>query len=259
MFLRKRLGQQKTYTKLPIMVQQKPSYASFFSKPPPQQQDRTEPKQYTEHLGNTNQEETHTDSRVNIPRRPFEVNQTHLPNTTSPERNVYILTFLTDAPSHKAMTDLRTQYFPRHLNRLNAHLTLFHALPGSQLSSSIMPTLTTLAYSTSPFPISATTPFKLRHGIAVGVPKGRGGDEARRVWRILRDEWRGFLSEQDRAGFKAHYTIMNKEEDDLKATKAFEEVERSWRVVRGRVEGLSLWLYEKGRWKHEVDFRFEGS
>jgi hypothetical protein len=241
------------------MAQQKASYASLFSGSQPQSHPQPKSQQPAQSQNGIIRRVPTQETKPTIPIPLQEANQAHIPNTTFPEKSVYILTFLTDVPTNKTMTALRTQYFPPHHNRLDAHLTLFHAIPGSHLQSSIIPTLKTLSYSTSPFSISASTPFRLTHGIAIGVPKWKGGDEARAVHRRLKVEWmrEGFLSEQDRGGFAAHWTVMNKEDDEEKVARAMEEVEGSWREANGVVEGLSLWEYVKGRWRHEVDFLFE--
>ena len=181
----------------------------------------------------------------------------HVPRTTSPEQNVYILTFLTDRKHHQTMTNLRTKYFPPRLNHLDAHLTLFHALPGSKLEGAIIPVLEDAAKSTAPFQIQAATPFRLKRGIAIGVPKPQGGTRAKSIHSQLQNEWRGFLSDQDAGGFAAHYTIMNKVDEAAEVDRAFHEVESSWRPARGSIEGFQLWLYEKGRWVWQQDFPFQ--
>lgn len=180
----------------------------------------------------------------------------YTPRTTRPESAVYVLTLLTSAAHHRTLTNLRKRYFPAHLNKLDAHITLFHALPGSKLSSSIIPTLEGLAHSTSPFRLNPTTPFRLRKGVGVSIPNDQGGQEARDVHAKLQEAWKGFLSEQDAGGFRAHYTVMNKEDDESKVADAMREVESTWRGCEGVVEGLSLFLYDRGRWVWERDFEF---
>jgi len=155
------------------------------------------------------------------------------------------------------MTQWRKDYFPARLNKLDAHLTLFHALPGSKLDDEIIPTLEATAKSTEQFHILAATPFRLKHGIAIGVPKTAGGTTARDVHAKLRDQWRPFLSDQDAGGFAAHYTIMNKVDDDKKVNGAFAEVEQNFQACPGMIEGLSLWRYDRSRWEWARDFVFQ--
>lgn len=80
----------------------------------------------------------------------------------------------------------------------------------------------------------------------------------RKIHRELQDTWREFLSEQDNGGFRPHYTIMNKVDEEKVVEDAYREVERSWEGCRGTAEGLSLWLYEGPGWKKIRDFEFKG-
>ncbi|KAK5682696.1 hypothetical protein LTS10_005826 [Elasticomyces elasticus] len=192
------------------------------------------------------------------------------PRTPSPSRHkpqgvpeddaVYIVTLLTDKPHHDRMTNWRTQYFPKRINKLDAHLTFFHALPGSKLESSIIPVLQDVAAQTSPFSVRATKPFRLKHGIALSVAKTQGSQQAQGVHRALQQAWLkdGFLSEQDRGGCHVHYTIMNKVDDDAEVAKAMEEVQNTFQSDVGTAEGLGLWRYDRGWWRWERRFDFTG-
>lgn len=188
----------------------------------------------------------------------------HLPATSQPgSEAIYVLTLLTSKGLHARMTALRKAYFPVRLNKLSAHLTLFHALPGSRLADTIVPDLQRLARETAPFAIRATRPFRLKRGIAIGIAGDEGGRRAQEVHRALRERWEGqgqsFLSEQDAAGGgRLHYTIMNKVDDEADVVRALREVEAEWREDVGMAEGLGLWRYEKGWWKWERKFTFSG-
>lgn len=182
----------------------------------------------------------------------------HVPQTASPESSVYVLTLLTDTKHHQTLTDTRKRYFPARLNKLDAHITLFHALPGSKLEEHIRPTLRDITKNEAPFPILAAKPFRLSKGIAIGVPKSQGGDDARRVHAQLKGPWMDFLSQQDAGGFAAHYTIMNKVDDQKEVQRAFEVVEEQWKACKGTVQGLSLFRYDRGHWIHAEDFKFVG-
>lgn len=155
------------------------------------------------------------------------------------------------------MTALRAQHFPRALNKLSAHVALFRALPGSELPR-ITSDLEALATRTAPFPLVAEAqPFRLRHGIGINV--GKGGKESKAVYEELRKGWRGFLSKQDDGGFRAHYTVMNKVDDEAVVEAALEEIQRTWDGDEGVVEGLALWRYDRGYWRLEKEFKFEGN
>lgn len=181
----------------------------------------------------------------------------HIPKTSQQEP-VYVLTLLTDDAHQKRMTALRKKYFPPKLNKLGAHLTLFHALPESKLESTIIPTIKHVAAEWQPFSVNAAKPFRMKKGIAISVPKNQGGDLAQKVHGVLLGAWEGegWLSEQDAGRMRAHYTIMNKVDDEAEVADAMEEVSGSWKGDRGTVVGLGLWRYEKGYWKWVEAFEF---
>ena len=84
-------------------------------------------------------------------------------------------------------------------------------------------------------------------GIHVHVPP------AKEIYRELKEKWEGWLSGQDKS-FEPHYTVQNKVERDV-AARTLKEVERQGEM-KGVVDGLSLWRYDRGYWKHEREFMF---
>jgi hypothetical protein len=186
------------------------------------------------------------------------------PKTQAPDENTYILTLLTDAPHHNRMTALRRNYFPKHLNKLEAHITLFHALPESKLHASVVPHVKAVASETRSLPIVASRVERLgKGGIAIFVPKNSPGDLGiKKVYRQLQGPWRkeGWLSVQDSAKrLRPHYTVMNKVEDESQVEVAVRELEKRFAEGgdEGVVEGLGLWRYERGWWKWVEGFRFD--
>lgn len=182
--------------------------------------------------------------------------QHQTPRISSPEAKVYVLTLHTDKAHHETMTRMRKQYFPPKLNHLEAHITMFHALPGSRLVDAIEPTLRDLCATTAPFDLAAVKPFRLSKGIAIAVPDNAGGSEAKQLHASLRDAWKPFLSAQDDSKLAAHYTIMNKVHEEEEVQRAFEEVRKEWQPCQGRALGMSLFLYKRGKWIHSRDYDF---
>jgi hypothetical protein len=172
------------------------------------------------------------------------------PQGVAENEDVYVLTILTDKAHHERMTEWRRKYFPPKINKLEAHLTLFHALPASKLESSIVPVLEDVAKNTAPFSVRATKPFRLKKGIAISVPKSQGAAQIQAVHHVLQEPWRkeGFLSDQDAGGMQAHYTIMNKVDQESEVLAALEEVQNSFRPDSGTAEGLGLFRYDRGYW-----------
>ena len=173
----------------------------------------------------------------------------HIANTAHEEEESYILTLRTDPSHHQRITALRTQYFPAKLNKLSAHIALFRALPGSQLAV-IEADISALAEKQHSFPIATGKAFLLGHGVAIdaNVPPARG------IYDGLKEKWAGFLSKQDKS-FKAHYTIQNKAEDGV-PQRTLEELREKFEGSQGLVDGLSLYRYDRGYWRHMKDFMF---
>lgn len=105
----------------------------------------------------------------------------------------------------------------------------------------------------------------MKRGVGIGLARNEAGyDKARDVHKVLQTGWKGerWLSEQDaQEGWRGHYTIMNKVDDEHEVARAFNEVKQDWQDDLGVVEGLGLWRYDKGWWKWErrFDFRRDGN
>ncbi len=183
----------------------------------------------------------------------YERHSDHIPHTSSPSEEAYILSLKTDKAHHDALTALRDRYLPRHLNKLSAHIAIFRALPGSKLEETGHD-ISALSQEQHVFSIKTSSPFRLKHG--VGIQISPGADEAQAVFEDLRSTWVAFLSKQDNGRFRAHYTIMNKVDDEEEIGNCLDEVKRSFEANKGVIEGLKLWRYEKGYWKFERTWDF---
>jgi hypothetical protein len=179
----------------------------------------------------------------------------HRPNTKVEEERVYVLTLKLSDQVAQSMNAMRKQWFPVRLNKTPAHLTLFHALPHSHLED-IQMGLVSATERTKPFVVSTGRPFRMRKGVGIGL--GLGSREAKAVHGSLRETWSGFLSEQDAQGWRPHWTVMNKEDDEGRVKEAFENIDETLRKdeVNGMAKGLSLWIYNRGRWDWNEDFDF---
>ncbi|GAA5881205.1 hypothetical protein JCM1840_001284 [Sporobolomyces johnsonii] len=192
------------------------------------------------------------------PRDPKAKVHRYRPTTTSAEAHVYVLTLRLSPSLDDPLNALRSRYFPRHLLKVPAHLTLFHALPHSQLDA-VTAALDAVAADTAPFRVTSGAAFRMgSQGIAVAP--GEGTREGAKVHGALRSAWEGFLSKQDAKEFRAHWTVMNKVDDGDKVEQAFREV-REWAEregAEGEADGLVLWRYEHGKWVFEREFVFAG-
>lgn len=191
------------------------------------------------------------------------------------EEQLYVLTLLSDSAHHEYMTQLRQQYFPPKINKLEAHITMFHALPESKMDHEIVPKLVQLTRNTQPYRIRAHEAFRLSKGVGISVlddiDYADTGKQKRNMTRIihaeLRKKWAGWLSEQDSKPPRLHYTVMNKVSDEKKIQEALQDLQQRFSApvkdqpeVEGQVTGLTLWRYERsGHWTNPKHFKFGNS
>ncbi|KAF4965534.1 hypothetical protein FZEAL_10748, partial [Fusarium zealandicum] len=92
------------------------------------------------------------------------------PNVPNEEEDHYILSLLTDVAHHKRMTALRAQWFPTHMLKVDAHVTLFQALPGSKLLE-VKKDIAAVAARTAKFQILATNDgvYEMRKGVGINI------------------------------------------------------------------------------------------
>lgn len=179
---------------------------------------------------------------------------------------VYILTLSTTPSLSDPLTKLRQKYFPPAINYLEAHLTLFHALPHEQIDI-IITDISKLASETAPMRIATGEPKRLKRGVWISVAETQGANDIRTLRDRLRESWHEFLSLQDRqpgwhAGKPAwtpHWTVMNKM-DDPAVKQAFKEITSNLQGAVGNGLGLTMWEYlENGRWDLKQKFPFMGN
>ncbi|ROW14349.1 hypothetical protein VPNG_04012 [Cytospora leucostoma] len=159
----------------------------------------------------------------------------HRPRTLSDEEHVYVLTLSTTPSLHDAVTALRERHFPAHLNRTPAHLTMFHALPGSHLAS-IVAAIEEECHFLIPFRLATGSLFRMRRGVGINV--GQGSRLARLLHEGLQRRWADVLSDQDRQAWRPHWTIQNKVNDAAVVEETMREVELGFQGAEGLAQGL---------------------
>ncbi len=162
-----------------------------------------------------------------------------------------ILTLKFDDASFKFFDDLRQEYFPPERNFLSAHITLFHHLPGEELSK-IRTDLQEICGKTGEFEIEFSEWRFLGKGSAITVESA----ELNGLRNELANKWKNWLTRQDQQKFKPHITVQNKVEPD-EAKILFAKLLSDWEKRVGTAKGLSLWFYLGGPWKLENEFLFE--
>ncbi|WP_219898742.1 2'-5' RNA ligase family protein [Phormidesmis priestleyi] len=169
------------------------------------------------------------------------------PSTPSP----LVLTLKLDAIAFDSLNLLRQQHFPPKRNFLPAHVTLFHALPGDQ-ELAIRQTLQTLCQQTSRLSVRFPTLRSLGGGVAIEIESPK----LIQVRNQLAQGWSGWLSAQDRQGYRPHVTIQNKVTSD-EARGLYERLSQVWQPIEGSGEGLLLWHYRGGPWELADEFEFK--
>ncbi len=160
-----------------------------------------------------------------------------------PDESPLIVTAHLDAASFAVLDGLRQRYFPAHLNKIPAHVSLFHALPGLEIEQ-VAATLAEICADEPRFALWPTGPMSLGRGVALRYES----EALSRLHTTLARRFKPWLTAQDRQGFRAHVTIQNK--------VAPAEARALLRMLTldvapvCRVEGLNLWRYRGGPWDH---------
>ena len=161
-----------------------------------------------------------------------------------------IVTAHLDAASFAILDGLRRRHFPAKLNRIPAHVSLFHKLPGEELAA-VAATLESLCGGGESFDLEPTGLRSLGGGVAIEY----AAPELSRLRASLAQAWLAWLSAQDRQGFKAHVTIQNKVPPET-ARKLLAALREDCEPPVCRVEGVELWRYLDGPWERIETFRF---
>lgn len=163
----------------------------------------------------------------------------------------YILALDFTRDVREQLTALRARYFPAERNFLEAHVTLFHALPEAERARWLLDLETTCA-SINSFPIQFARPYSLGRGFAIRVE----GEPLLKLRDRLQASWRAFLTPQDRQPYRPHCTLQNKVEP-ARAREALAQVQLTWQPVEAVATGCTLWRYEGGPWGHVRDLKFK--
>src|SRR4051812_48169173 len=102
-----------------------------------------------------------------------------------------ILTLALDSVSFVYFNSLRQKHFPPDRNYINAHLTLFHALPSEQ---EIFERVRELSEKANSFKIMVPEPMSIGKGVAFKLES----NELLHLHRKLRNEWGTVLTPQDK-------------------------------------------------------------
>ena len=163
-----------------------------------------------------------------------------------------ILTAQLPKDLHHWATSLRTKHFPPERNYLEAHVTLFHALPGS-CENEASDLCARLASEYAPVDAQLIGVMSLGRGTAIKL----SSEAMLRLRANIADHFHGMQTQQDQHAPRLHVTIQNK--------VAPTEAKKLQAALEGTVQpryfafrGLELFRYLGGPWEPIRAFPFRG-
>ncbi|MGI4854607.1 MAG: 2'-5' RNA ligase family protein [Janthinobacterium lividum] len=160
-----------------------------------------------------------------------------------------VLTLSLDDVSQSRFESERQRYFPAALNRIPAHLSLFHTLAEEDATVSA---LQDSADGQQQFAMQVAELKSLGKGVAYFLQSA----EAKALHRSLSEVFADQLSAQDRQGFRPHVVVQNKV-TPAAAQLTRMQLEQGFRPWSVRAVGLDLWRYLGGPWLHLQRFDFQ--
>ncbi len=158
-----------------------------------------------------------------------------------------ILTLELDATSQAHFEALRQAHYPAALNRVPAHLTLFHKLPPrNEVFGAIWG-----AAQRPPFSIQVTGLRSLGHGIAYTLHS----PELMSLHAELAAAFRTCLTPQDRQPFRPHIVVQNKVAPAA-AQQLLAQLATGFTPFDIHAQGLRLFTYRGGPWDDAGLFSF---
>ena len=164
-----------------------------------------------------------------------------------------IVTALLPKEMHRWATRLRDAHFPPERNYLEAHVTLFHAIP-AHCAEELRSLLARIAGSTAPVSARLEGLMSLGGGTALKL----FSPEMLALRDEIADHFHGMLTAQDQHQPRLHVTIQNKVTS--KEAKALQS------ELAGAIEprdfafrGLGLFRYAGGPWDALGEHSFRGS
>jgi 2'-5' RNA ligase len=165
-----------------------------------------------------------------------------------PNKSPLILTLMLDKMSHDYFTSLRNQYFPKHCNFLEAHLTLFHHLPANL---SLLNELLEQWQTTAPLSLQITGIKNIGHGNIFLV----SCKELQLLHKTMQHTLSKYLIVKDRQKLVPHITVQNKV-TAFKAAATNDILKSAFKPFVAQGIGLASWQYLKGPWMLEKAYLF---
>lgn len=157
-----------------------------------------------------------------------------------------------DAASAR-FTALRRAHFPPRRNWLDAHITLFHALPCVAIDA-VLAGAREAALENPPFLMRSERVLFLGAGVAFTL----AGAEGIALRAALAQRWASLLGRQDQAKRNVlHITVQNKVAPAV-ARALYDELRAGFVSEDVPAVGLDIWHYLGGPWRPAASFAFSG-
>lgn len=139
--------------------------------------------------------------------------------------------------------DLRRTHYPPDRNKVPAHLTLFHSLPGRQ-EREVAGALRAACRGRGPMRLEVRGPWSLGQGVAYRVASPEL-EALRAGLAAVFDPW---LTGLDRAPWRPHVTVQNKA-DPAAARALLERLQQEFEPFDFEAVGLLVWRWRGGPWE----------
>jgi 2'-5' RNA ligase len=163
----------------------------------------------------------------------------------------YILTLQIDPASQAHFNHLRQQCFPPERNYIDAHVTLFHALPEA---AAVVEELAAAALAQDAFTITVSNLRSLGKGVAYNLESSL----LLSLHKALATTFAEHLIPQDRQRFQPHIVVQNKVAPEA-AKALLHHLQSTFTSMEIQATGLSLWHYRNGPWEPAQTFPFKPS
>lgn len=162
-----------------------------------------------------------------------------------------IVTARLDPVSQSYFDEFRRQHFPQERNRLSAHLTMFHALPGDTIEDAKVGLTRVADRNVSP-DAEVCGLRSLGNGVAFKICS----PDLERLREEIASAFRKRLTRQDAQRWRPHITVQNKvsPESARELLNVLTAAFKPWTVS---VEGVDLWRYDGGPWELVQGFGFK--
>jgi 2'-5' RNA ligase len=159
-----------------------------------------------------------------------------------------VVTLEIDGQAQARFDRQRAALFPPGRSAIGAHVTLFHALPGSH-EQDVITDLSAAASAREPFEVEVRELMFLGRGVAYRLHSA----DLLSLHSGLQARWWNGLSQQDRQGFRPHVTVQNKVSPEL-ARRTLAELRQRFTPFSISARALRLWRYDGGPWTHRERF-----